>query len=87
MGQKAAADLNIDLRGSYMVGDKTSDILFGINIGAIPVLVRTGYGKRTEKALSQSENRPAFVADSILEAVNWILGREKIHSNTSASRG
>jgi len=87
LGQKAADDFNIDLPGSYVIGDKSSDILFGLNIGAIPILVRTGYGRKTEETLSHGKNGPAFVADSILEAALWILDREKRHSARNVSNG
>jgi len=72
---RAAADLDIDLRRSYMVGDKVEDVLFGIAIGATPVLVRTGYGAASEKSLAGMDIRIGAVADDLLEAVTWILGQ------------
>jgi D-glycero-D-manno-heptose 1,7-bisphosphate phosphatase len=76
MALRAAADLDIDLRRSYMVGDKVEDMLFGINIGAVPVLVRTGYGTASEKTLKERGIQVGAVADDLLGAVNWILGRD-----------
>lgn len=76
MALRAAADLDIDLRGSYMIGDKVEDMLFAINIGAAPVLVRTGYGAAAEKSLREMGVKLGAVADDLLEAVNWILGRD-----------
>ncbi|MCX7770011.1 MAG: HAD family hydrolase [Proteobacteria bacterium] len=46
---KAISDNNIDLSNSYVVGDKKIDIELALNIGAKPVLVRTGYGIEEEK--------------------------------------
>jgi len=77
MALRAAADLDIDLRRSYMVGDKVEDMLFGINIGAVPVLVRTGYGTASEIILKERGIQVGAVADDLLGAVNWILGRDE----------
>ncbi len=76
LGLRAAAELGIDLRGSYMVGDKPADVLFGLNIGAVPVLVLTGYGRSAQPALAGLGVRPSHVAVGILEAAAWILDRE-----------
>lgn len=43
---------NEDLSQSYVVGDKKIDIDLAINVGAIPVLVKTGYGNKEEKKIS-----------------------------------
>ena len=36
MALRAREDLDLDLEGSYMVGDKVDDIRFGQNAGAGP---------------------------------------------------
>ena len=74
---KAAADLDIDTSASYMIGDKVEDILFGINISASPILVLTGYGQKSLKTLREKKILPAYIAQDLLEAVNWILEREQ----------
>ncbi len=74
---KAAAELNIDTSASYMIGDKVEDILFGINISASPILVLTGYGQKSLKTLREKKILPAYIAQDLLEAVNWILEREQ----------
>lgn len=51
MFKKAEKDLAVDFSKGYFVGDKISDLQAAMNINAIPVLVRTGYGKKTEKEL------------------------------------
>jgi len=73
MAQKAAKEFNIDLKRSYMIGDKVEDILFGINIGAKSILVLTGFGKSARFQLNELGIKPSYVADNLLEAVNWIL--------------
>jgi len=74
---QAAADFDIDLRRSYMVGDKVEDILLGRNIQATPVLVLTGYGRESLPKLKELGLEPAHVAEDILEAAEWILKRER----------
>lgn len=41
---KAAKERNIDLKESYVVGDKLSDIQAGLNAGCKTLGVKTGYG-------------------------------------------
>jgi D-glycero-D-manno-heptose 1,7-bisphosphate phosphatase len=77
MGLQAAADLNIDMNNSYMVGDKVEDILFGRNIQANPILLLTGFGQKALPKLKKKGIVPAYVASNLLDAVNWILKREK----------
>jgi D-glycero-D-manno-heptose 1,7-bisphosphate phosphatase len=77
LARRAAADLGIDLANSYMIGDKTEDVLFGMNIGAVPVLVLTGSGRESLSKLSEKNIAPASVAADILEAAEWILDRER----------
>lgn len=75
---QAASELNVDLESSFMIGDKVEDILFGCNIKASPILVLTGFGQKSLSELNKRRIQPAFVAQNLLEAVNWILKREKI---------
>jgi D-glycero-D-manno-heptose 1,7-bisphosphate phosphatase len=67
---QAAADHGIDLRCSYMVGDKLADVEAGKAAGCSPILVLTGYGQH------EAEKLPAgtvpVVAD-LLAAVDHIL--------------
>lgn len=77
LARRAASDLGIDLTNSYMIGDKTEDVLFGMNIGAVPVLVLTGSGRESLSQLLGQNLAPAHVATDILEAAAWILDREK----------
>lgn len=77
MGHRAAADFGLDLSGSYMIGDKVEDIHFGYNLGAIPILVLTGFGKDSAIKLKESGREPAHTAQDLLHAVDWILEKEK----------
>jgi len=74
----AARKFSIDLHASYMVGDKALDLASGRAAGCrASVLVRTGYGLETEKALEPGQ--AAYVADGLREAARWIL---KDHAST-----
>jgi D-glycero-D-manno-heptose 1,7-bisphosphate phosphatase len=75
LGIRAAGEIGLDLGASFMVGDKPDDVLFGLNIGATPVLVLTGYGRSAPAALAARGVRPAHTAAGILEAAQWILGQ------------
>lgn len=68
--QRAAAEHNLDLPGSFVVGDKKHDLEAGSAVGATGVLVRTGYGRRDEHSAA---GQAAAVTDNLIEAVSWIL--------------
>ena len=77
MARQAVRDLNIDTAESYMIGDKAEDILFGKNIGATPILLLTGYGRKSLPKLREKGVEPAYVAETLIDAVDWIMEREK----------
>jgi D-glycero-D-manno-heptose 1,7-bisphosphate phosphatase len=68
--RQAAADLNLDLMRSFMVGDRWKDIEAGKAVGARTVLVRTGYGRTAEDA---NPDNDTVVVDNLIQAVTWIL--------------
>ena len=48
---KACEDFDIDLKSSYVVGDKIRDIMTGLNVGTNAILVTTGYGTNAVEKL------------------------------------
>ena len=46
---QAAVEYGVDLKNSFMVGDKLADIEAGQRAGCLPVLVLTGYGESVAK--------------------------------------
>jgi D,D-heptose 1,7-bisphosphate phosphatase len=74
---KAARELNIDLSRSYMIGDRFWDVEAAKKVCAKGILVKTGYGSQLlqeDGPNTPSENvNPDFIAENILEAVQWIL--------------
>lgn len=81
MAHRAAKELNVDITNSYMVGDKVEDILFGLNIKAKSILLLTGYGQESLKKLKSLRIKPAYIAPDLLDAVNWILEKERNNSS------
>ena len=69
----AAVKYDVDLKGTWMIGDNFSDILLGQNAGCKTILVKTGLGK---KVLEMEEVEPDHVAEDILDAVKWLLGEK-----------
>ena len=77
--EQAAADLNLDLRRSYVVGDRWSDVRCGAAVGATSILVLTGYGRGDAAFVGPSHPvQPAHVAEDLAAAVDWILARERL---------
>ena len=70
---EAAAEFQIDLAASFLVGDKASDIECGRRAGTRTILVRTGYGAALER--DPGFAAPDFVANDVPEAVRWLLRR------------
>lgn len=74
MLQQAARDLGVDLRGSFVVGDRHADVELAHAVGAQSILVRTGYGEGELTWHARNWPRqPEFVAADLAEAVEWIL--------------
>ena len=59
MMRQAAADLDLDLARSFVVGDRWHDLAAGQAVGARGVLVRTGLGGRDEGAPRRRHGCPA----------------------------
>ncbi len=74
--EQAGRELGLDLARSFMVGDRWSDLRCGARAGATPILVLTGYGRGDLEYIGPSQElRPAFVAEDLEAAVDWILAR------------
>jgi D-glycero-D-manno-heptose 1,7-bisphosphate phosphatase len=69
---QAAADLEVELASSFMVGDKLVDVHAGRAAGCIPILVRTGYGAAEETKLTVQV--PVF--DDLLAAATAIIQKK-----------
>jgi D-glycero-D-manno-heptose 1,7-bisphosphate phosphatase len=66
--EQAAKEHNIDLKQSYMIGDKTADIECGKRAGCKTILVKTGKGGKDKKF----DVTPDFIAEDLYEAAEHI---------------
>jgi D-glycero-D-manno-heptose 1,7-bisphosphate phosphatase len=73
MLHRAEKDLDINLAGSYVIGDKHLDIETAHGVGAKSILVLTGYGREEHECHKADPHQPHFVAETLTEAVDAIL--------------
>jgi len=66
---QAARELNLDLPGSWLIGDRTGDIQTARNCGVRAVLLRTGSGGRDQRYSAT----PDYVFDDLLAAARFIV--------------
>lgn len=67
MHKEAAAQFNIDLSNSYMIGDSERDTGAGKAAGCVTIGVRTGHGQK------KSGLEPDYMFDNLAEAIDFIL--------------
>lgn len=66
---RAAAELELELASSYMIGDTISDLLAGRNAGCrASILVRTGYGRDVS-----ADGVADHVAEDLFHAIEMVL--------------
>jgi len=70
--RRAQEDLDLDLAGSFMVGDRWHDVGAGRAAGTRTVLLRSGLGRHEEPAPPPGL-APDAVADTLVDAAAWIL--------------
>jgi len=74
MAEEAAQQLRLDLRRSFMVGDKLDDLYLGRVFGGRSFLVRTGYGRKHESSLRARNEGDGVVFDNLLAVASFIEG-------------
>tara|TARA_Y100000310_G_scaffold107829_1_gene106259 strand:- start:4864 stop:5388 length:525 start_codon:yes stop_codon:yes gene_type:complete len=65
--KQAEHEFNIDLKNSFMIGDKSKDCEMGNQVGTKSILVLTGYGQQFK------DTNCNYIAQDLLDAANWIL--------------
>ncbi|MBI3017807.1 MAG: D-glycero-beta-D-manno-heptose 1,7-bisphosphate 7-phosphatase [Deltaproteobacteria bacterium] len=73
MFHQAVKEHNINLKKSFVIGDREFDIHAGKAAGCKTILVLTGAGQQTLKLLTKPTDQPDFIAPHILEAVQWVI--------------
>jgi D-glycero-D-manno-heptose 1,7-bisphosphate phosphatase len=81
---QGARELGIDLRKSFVVGDRIVDVQAGKAVGAATILVLTGYGATTLEECRREHVEPDYTVPSIVEAIDCIL--QKAHSENATNR-
>lgn len=72
MIDRAAREMGLDPRRSYVVGDKWVDVGLARAVGARAILVRSGYGAGEEAVRPPNLDADA-VLDNLAAAASWIL--------------
>ena len=74
MLHRAVREFGIDLKRSFVVGDRYGDMELAFNAGAKAIFVKTGYGLGDFTWHSKTWPRqPDVVTDNLETAVDWIL--------------
>lgn len=69
---QAAKEFNIDLKKSFIIGDRTVDVQTGNNSGMTTILVLTGYGEHELELCQQYNAHIDHVAPNLYEAFQYI---------------
>lgn len=65
---------DIDLKNSFTIGDKATDVEFGKNAGCKTILLKTGYGEAVLNGTYQVlKQQPDYVCADIVEAIDVVL--------------
>ncbi|MBI5375223.1 MAG: HAD family hydrolase [Candidatus Schekmanbacteria bacterium] len=70
---KAKKDFNLDLSRCFVIGDKGSDVSLARVVNAKAIIVKTGYGEGEIELNGSKKISADFIADDLLDAVEWII--------------
>lgn len=73
MLRQAVREFPVNLKRSFVVGDKIADVKAGIAAGARTVLVLTGYGPSSLEQCRREGIKPDAVKPTVAEAVEFIV--------------
>ena len=77
MLKRAEKDLDLDLKRSFLVGDKISDIEAGYRAGCKTILVLTGHGNDEVKKNANMNIKPNYISKDLYTASQIINGNMK----------
>ena len=72
MLKRAKEDLDLNLKGSFLIGDKMSDIEAGYRAGCKTILVLTGQGNDELKKISKMDIKPNYISKDLFTAIQII---------------
>ncbi|MDD3606894.1 MAG: HAD family hydrolase [Candidatus Cloacimonas acidaminovorans] len=73
MFKKAYSEFHFQIEGSYMIGDRISDLGFGKNAQLKNILLLTGNGEKDFMKILETDNfKPDFVCENLLTAAKLI---------------
>lgn len=71
MLDRASKDYNIDLKNSWMIGDRYADVKAGKNVGCRTILLNTGHAGNDKDKYHDTEAE--YVFNTLFEAIEFIL--------------
>jgi D-glycero-D-manno-heptose 1,7-bisphosphate phosphatase len=78
MLERAAREHGLDLRRSFVVGDRYGDMELARSVKARAILVRTGYAEgEIQWHSAKWPVPPDFIADNLVDAADWIVRQPK----------
>jgi D-glycero-D-manno-heptose 1,7-bisphosphate phosphatase len=75
---QAARELDLDLAGSYAIGDATTDMDAARSAGVRGILVLTGRGREQRAGLAAGDH--LLCVEDLNAAVDYVLGRAGVRS-------
>jgi D-glycero-D-manno-heptose 1,7-bisphosphate phosphatase len=72
MLKQAEAEFNIDLKKSFIIGDKIIDIQMAHAVGAKSILVLTGYGKNQIEIIKSQNIYVDYIAENLHDAMQFL---------------
>lgn len=88
MLKQAEKDLNLNLKLSFLIGDKISDIEAGYRAGCKTILVLTGQGNDELKKISKMNIKPNYISNNLYTASQIIDRNNKgKEDNIDAPKG
>ena len=83
---QAQQEHDLNLAGSYLVGDAVTDVELAEAVGCRPVFVLTGRGAAHHSKLTALQLRHTYIAHNLDEAATWILKKEEQHTVGAPTR-
>jgi len=76
---RAIEDLDIDLKKSYMIGDRYKDVIFAKKLNLRSAMVMTGYGKGEYQYQRHTwKQHPDIIGDDLLAVARVIKSEQKL---------